>query len=309
MLELFKVNDDQLSAAKILIVDDQIINLEIVRACLEPHFNITCQAKSQDVVAQASAMQPDLIILDVSMPEIDGLTLCGLLKTNSPTKDIPVIFLTGMDDSEEACWNAGGADFVEKPVSEVTLYNRVKVQLKLKFYADNAQLYASIDSLTGVYNRLLFDTQLRVAIGHSARTESSFGYILIDLDNFKRINDNYGHAFGDRCLKSVAQALRDAAKRPMDVVGRYGGEEFMILLPDTDDRGVVSVADSVMENIRSISVKPSPDGDAVKLSVSAGVMCVKANKDMTVESIFSQADKAMYEAKHNGKDRYAIVSQ
>tara|TARA_Y100000296_G_scaffold59294_1_gene68418 strand:- start:1072 stop:1359 length:288 start_codon:yes stop_codon:yes gene_type:complete len=95
----------------------------------------------------------------------------------------------------------------------------------------------------------------------------------------------------------------------MDVVGRYGGEEFMILLPDTDDRGVVSVADSVMENIRSISVKPSPDGDAVKLSVSAGVMCVKANKDMTVESIFSQADKAMYEAKHNGKDRYVIVSQ
>ena len=300
MLELFKVNDEQLSSAKILIVDDQIINLEIVRACLEPHFNITCQAKSQSVVEQASALQPDLIVLDISMPEIDGLTLCGLLKANDSTKDIPVIFLTGMGDSEEACWNAGGADFVEKPVSEVTLYNRVKVQLKLKFYADNAQLYASIDSLTGVYNRLLFDTQLRAAMGQSARSQSSFGYILIDLDNFKRINDDYGHAFGDRCLKSVAQALRDAAQRPMDVVGRYGGEEFMILLPDTDAAGAVRVAEMVLENIRAISLRPIPDSDIVQLSASAGVLCVKANKEMTVESIFSQADEAMYQSKQMG---------
>jgi len=308
MLELFKVNEDQLSSAKILVVDDQIINLEIVRACLEPHYNITCQAESGKVVEQAVSIQPDLILLDVSMPEIDGLTLCGLLKANEATKHIPVIFLTGLDDSEEACWNAGGADFVQKPVSEVTLFNRVRVQLKLKFYTDNAQLYASIDSLTGVYNRLLFDTQLRATIGHSIRTKAAFGYILIDLDNFKRINDEYGHAFGDRCLKSVAQALRDAAQRPMDVVGRYGGEEFMILLPDTNDAGVVRVAESVLDKIRAIQLKPGPSDDAVYLSASAGVMCAHGTKGMTVESIFSRVDAAMYEAKHNGKDQYVVVN-
>ena len=308
MLELFKVNEDQLSSAKILVVDDQIINLEIVRACLEPHYNITCQAESGKVVEQAVSIQPDLILLDVSMPEIDGLTLCGLLKANEATKHIPVIFLTGLDDSEEACWNAGGADFVQKPVSEVTLFNRVRVQLKLKFYTDNAQLYASIDSLTGVYNRLLFDTQLRATIGHSIRTKAAFGYILIDLDNFKRINDKYGHAFGDHCLKSVAQALRDAAQRPMDVVGRYGGEEFMILLPDTDDAGVVRVADSVLDRIRAIRLKPDSSDDIVHLSASAGVMCAHGTKGMTIESLFSRVDAAMYEAKHNGKDRYVVVT-
>ena len=308
MLELFKVNDEQLASAKILIVDDQIINLEIVRSFLEPDYQITCQEHSTKVIEQVYALRPDLIILDVSMPEIDGLSLCRQLKANEDTENIPVVFLTGQDDSEEACWNAGGADFVQKPVSEITLSNRIKVQLKLKFYSENAQLYASIDSLTGVYNRLLFDTQLRATLGQSVRTQDPFGFILIDLDNFKLINDGHGHSFGDLCLKTVAQVLRSAAKRPMDVVGRYGGEEFMVLLPDTDEAGATRVADSIMEGLRSIRLK-SASGDEVRVTASGGVMCVQGQKGMTAEWLFSQADAAMYEAKRNGKDRYIVVGE
>ncbi|ENM3939016.1 diguanylate cyclase [Vibrio cholerae] len=292
--------------ATILVVDDQPINIQIVFQVLGNEYNILMATSGKQAIKVCHDSRPDLILLDVVMPEQDGLETCRQLKADKQLADIPVIFVTGLQHQtdEDACWDAGGVDFIQKPFNTNTLRNRVKAHLTLKRQADLLRSLAYLDGLTGIYNRSYFDNVLSIQLAQHRRKLSPLAVLMIDIDYFKKYNDTFGHLAGDDALRKVASALKHSV-RQADMVARYGGEEFVVLLADTDINGAVTVAKKMLHHVLELDIAP-PKTPATKLSISVGIAVADEAKGYD-SNIIELADQQLYLSKQRGRNTYSVV--
>lgn len=293
-----------LSQATILIVDDQPINIELLKGILEDDYRIMTADSGLKALQCCQEMMPDLVILDVVMPELDGLQTCHILKADLNTSNIPIIFVTAVTEQHEenACWDAGGIDFLNKPVNPLTLHHRVKAQLTIKLQSDLLRAQAYMDGLTHIYNRRYFDDYYAKQQVHAKRSGEALCILLIDIDFFKQYNDHFGHLQGDICLKRVASILKATLCRPLDIVARYGGEEFVCILPATDIHGASVVAEKLLVAVQQLDM-PHPASEHNVLTISIGVGCYKKAIE-NADTLMQLADKNLYMAKTAGRNRY-----
>lgn len=292
---------------RILVVDDNAANIVQVRGILGPEVDVFAATDGRQALTIIDKLAPDLIVMDVQMPGMDGLETCRHLRADDKMRDIPVIFMTagGNATDEDACWMAGGSDFVSKPINATTLRHRVRAQLMIKAQSDRLRGLAYVDALTGLPNRQRFNNQFDAEFRRSLRNGIPLSLLIMDVDYFKLYNDHYGHVAGDLCLNGIGACLKSAATRPGDLVARFGGEEFVGLLPETQLNGALHVANVILDNVRDAKIEhvASPIGSHV--SASIGVTCwIPGRSSITEvdqESLLREADRLLYRAKAAGR--------
>ena len=322
----------------ILIVDDSLTNLGVLFNFLsEAGFTVLLARDGASAIHKAHSACPDVILLDIIMPGLDGFETCRRLKANESTQNIPVIFMTALSQTSVVVkgFQLGAVDYITKPTQQEIVLARVTTHLTLQklrhsLQSQNAQLkqeiqqrqqaegalrkanqelkcLASIDDLTQVANRRRFDECLNLAWRISVREQLPLSLLLCDIDFFKLYNDSKGHQAGDVCLQQVVQAMRRAVKRAADLVARYGGEEFAVILPNTHGEGAVKVAEEIRLSLRRLSlVHPqSPISEYVTFSV--GVSTTVPCHESSPEELIAAADQALYQAKEGGRDRVVFA--
>ena len=278
----------------------------LLESILESVFTCATVESGEEAISYCEANLPDLVLLDMNMPDIDGLDVCTALKASPETNHIPVIFVTSTMDieSENACWEVGASDFVMKPVNASTLTHRIKTHLQNKLRTEFLEMMTFHDQLTGLYNRMYLTNEIPLLIKQVARDNGTVGAIMIDIDYFKLFNDTYGHLEGDICLQKVAQIVSDTVKRPKDAVIRFGGEEFLVVLPYIDHQGTKLVAHQLVEAVANARI-PHGKGIENRVSISAGFAVWKATDvvEDDVAALIEDADISLFEAKELGRNQ------
>lgn len=293
-------------AQRILIVDDSVENIDILVSIFKDDYMVAAALNGQKALAMAQKTLPDLILLDIMMPEMDGYEVCARLKKNDATKNIPVIFVTASMETldELKAFKMGAVDYITKPFQPVVVKTRVRTHLNLKEKNDMLEALASLDGLTNIYNRRKFDQTLTKEWKRALRNQEDLSLILIDIDHFKQFNDNYGHMNGDECLIKVARTLQSTINRPGDFLGRYGGEEFVVVLPGTDLKGGQAIAESFRQAIINLNIGHEYSKVAEYLTISIGVATIRPQKESTgPAALIEAADKMMYTSKENGRNQ------
>lgn len=288
--------------SRLLLVDDQAINIRILHQIFAADHDVFMATSGAEALTFCKATPPDLVLLDVVMAGMDGLEACRQLKTDPDTASIPVIFVTALDDSdgEAACWDAGGVDFITKPINAMTVRNRVRAHLTLKHQSDLLRRMAWLDGLTGVANRRQFDDRIAREWRRCLRQGAPLSVAAIDIDWFKPFNDTYGHLAGDDCLGQVAAAIQSSLLRPGDLVARVGGEEFTCLLPDVDADGACVIGERINAAIAGLRIAHggSPKG---AVTASIGIACEIPTAQDGADALLERADRSLYRAKHGGR--------
>lgn len=291
--------------SRVLVVDDQDVLLQSMVALFGGDHDVALATRGEQVLPLAIQQQPDLILLDVVMPDVSGYDVCRRLKAHPQTRDIPVIFLTGMSDagSEALGFGLGAVDFIAKPFHAEVVRARVRTHLTLKRQRDLLRSWVFVDGLTGIANRRHFDERLQTEWGRAERTGKPLSLLLVDVDRFKNFNDRLGHQAGDDCLRLVARAVTAAIRRPGDLAARYGGEEFVCLLPDTDEAGAVSLAEAVRQRVPAeVAAAGLREPAWPRVTVSIGVATVPDAHHRSAADLLFQADHNLYRAKAGGRD-------
>ena len=293
---------------KILIADDERFNLNILVDILKPDYKVIVAKDGKQALKRAESNPPDLILLDIMMPEMDGYEVCKNLKENEQTKDIPVIFITAMKEegNEAKGFDLGAVDYITKPFQAAIVMARVKTQLKMKWQADMLRKMASIDGLTEIPNRQKFEEVFDREWRRAVRKKTPLSVLLMDIDFFKQYNDAYGHGRGDKCLKAVAQALAGTIRRPGDFVARYGGEEFIAVLPETDIPGAMTIAETMRSNVELLKILHAQSVPLDFVTISIGVSSVFPSggfSDAALVSVVAAADEMLYKAKAAGRNQ------
>ncbi|MBU0511830.1 MAG: diguanylate cyclase [Chloroflexi bacterium] len=306
--------------ATVLVVDDSQTNLKILTDYLsKTGYEVLVARSGEDALQLAELAQPDAILLDMMMPGIDGFETCRRLRKNENTREIPVIFMTSLADAKSKVegFEAGGSDYVTKPffIEEVLMRLRLHIErkrmeqdlkeeiIKIKQVEEELRILATKDSLTGLNNRRhFFDISVREFDRHQ-RYGSEISIAMLDLDHFKRVNDTYGHKAGDQVLRFIAQLCLHSL-RGVDVVGRYGGEEFVILMPETGKHRATQVAERLRKEIENSRI--AIDNDIITITASLGIASDHHNNSSSLEELLNCADEALYEAKEAGRNRVVI---
>ena len=293
---------------KILIADDERFNLNILVDILKPDYRVIVAKDGKQALERAKSNPPDLILLDIMMPEMDGYEACKNLKENEQTKDIPVIFITAMKEegAEVKGFDLGAADYITKPFQAAIVIARVKTQLKMKWQADMLRQMASIDGLTEISNRQKFEEVFDREWNRAVRNKTPLSVAFMDIDFFKQYNDAYGHGRGDKCLKEVAQALVESTRRPADFVARYGGEEFIAVFPETDMSGAMTIAEVMRRNVELLKIPHAQSLPLDYVTISIGVSSVFPSggfSDAALVSVVAAADEMLYKAKAAGRNQ------
>ena len=290
---------------RLLIVDDQPVNVRALHETFAADHQVFMAIGGEQALQRCADHRPDLVLLDVSMPGLDGYEVCRRLKADLATRDIPVIFVTAHNDeaSETRGLEVGAVDFISKPFNPQIVRARVKTHLTLKMQADLLRRWAYIDGLTGMHNRRSFDERLASEWARAVRSQAMLSVAMLDVDHFKRYNDRYGHQAGDECLRSVAAALKPVLKRPGDLLARYGGEEFVCLLPDTDLAGALTVAEQLRQRVEAQRIEHAGATVAAVITVSVGVCSSLATPNGSAAELVRQADAHLYTAKSGGRNQ------
>ena len=303
---------NEIQKQTVLVVDDEPPNIQALGSLLKDEYRIQVAnsgEKALAIVQDETQPLPDLILLDIQMPGIDGYEVCRTLKEDPKTEGIVVIFVTARDatSDEEYGLKLGAVDYISKPISSAIVRARVDTHMNLKRKTDMLERFALLDGLTGIHNRRYFDEQLEKEVGRNIRENRPVSVIMMDIDHFKEFNDHYGHGAGDQCLKKVARALTDTLSRPGDTLCRYGGEEFVALLPGSDDDGAGVVAERLREAVEALSVAHEYSGVSNVVTLSLGIACKEptGEEKSTAESLLKLADEALYSAKRAGRNRVA----
>jgi diguanylate cyclase (GGDEF)-like protein len=291
------------SKAKLLVVDDQPINIRVMHQIFGAQYQIFMATSGEQALDLCRSNPPDLVLLDIVMPGMDGFEVCTALKADPVTRDIPVIFVTAHTDAaqETRGLELGAGDFISKPVNPAVVRARVKTQLTLKFQSDLMRKLVFLDGLTGVFNRRYFDQQLAIEIARSARKQSPLALIMVDVDFFKRFNDRYGHQAGDDCLRQIALSLKESLRRPADLVARYGGEEFACILPDTAFEDAMGIARELQQNVHNKAIAHDGSDVAPVVTISLGVAGHAGPAVASATALLTLADAQLYRAKHAGR--------
>ncbi|SMC20357.1 diguanylate cyclase (GGDEF) domain-containing protein [Andreprevotia lacus DSM 23236] len=288
-----------------MLVDDQPLNIRVLHELLQGDYDLYMATSGAQALALAQQLLPDLILLDLVMPDMDGYAVLRQLQQDDATRTIPVVFVTATQEEadEEAGLALGAVDFITKPIKPAIVRARVRTQLTIKRQADQLRVLAQVDGLTGIANRRRFDEMLSAEWLRCARQGEPLSLILIDVDFFKRYNDHYGHQMGDTCLRQVAHALADAVHRSHDLLARYGGEEFVCLLPDTDADGAAHIGELMLERIRALRLPHAQSDVAEWITVSAGCASVLPEPGQDPALLIALADQRLYRAKQQGRAR------
>lgn len=290
----------------VLIVDDQPLNIKMLAEALGDDCLVKAATNGRTALKICRMPdKPDLILLDVIMPEMDGHEVCRRLKNDTATKDIPIIFITAKNETkdEEYGFKIGAVDYITKPFSPVIVQARVRTHLILKRNIDLLESLAFIDGLTGIPNRRRFDQVLEDEWRRSLRGRTPLSLLIADVDYFKRYNDHYGHGAGDECLRRIAAAIASSVQRPGDFVARYGGEEFVIVLPTSDRRGVCRVAQRIQANLDAMGIPHSHSLVADQVTISLGGYTMIPTVGTSAGTLVECADKLLYQAKQSGRNK------
>jgi len=293
------------SRPTVLVVDDSLEALNGLCNLLRADCNALFGFNGLEALALATSESPDLIVLDVAMPGMDGYEVLRRLKEEPCTQDIPVIFLTapGPSVSEVRALELGAIDFVTKPYDPAILKLRMQNQLAYKRSLDLAMALSLGDALTGIANRRRFDEHLQQEWNRALRNQKPISMILMDIDHFKRFNDALGHPAGDACLQRVAEVLKNSLKRSMDFVARYGGEEFVCILSETDAPGALDVAKRIAARMAAAAIAHPDSPVASTVTLSLGVATMIPTQDQSPLDLTQEADSRLYEAKRLGRNR------
>jgi len=289
----------------VLIVDDTPANIEMLSEALSDQYEVLFATSGQDALHIAAEQHPDLILLDVMMPEMDGYEVCTRLKGDAMTQTIPIIFVTAMDHEEEETkgLNVGAIDYLAKPIRPAIVRARVRNHLELKRYRDNLESLSSTDGLTGIANRRRFDEFLAREWLRARRCQAPLSLILMDIDLFKDFNDHYGHLAGDDCLRHLAREMTACVRRPTDLVARYGGEEFACLLPDTDAEGAMSIGHKLLRQVDTLHIPHAKSAVADHVTLSLGVATLIPVVGQPASDLVRTADECLYAAKRHGRNQ------
>lgn len=303
----------ELAGMKVLIVDDTLENIDIlVHICKQKDLEVSIAKNGSAALELIGQNKPDLILLDIMMPGINGYEVCRKLKEQEDTKDIPVIFITALSDTLNVVkgFEVGGVDYIVKPFEEMEVLARVRTQLSLqKLVTEKNELIreldslARIDPLTGLSNRrdimeILNNEQFRYE-----RYGKTYAVIMGDIDHFKKINDQFGHDTGDYILKGVANSLKNEVRK-VDFLSRWGGEEFLVVLPETNLSGGAKVAELMLKSLQKEKFKVN--GKDISVTMSFGIGC-HTGKGMTLDELLKMADERLYAAKERGRNQVVSI--
>ena len=290
----------------ILIVDDEPSNLRLLSHILDPLYTIYTAKNGENAIEKAKEFLPDLILLDIIMPDMDGYDVLRALKNMDTTKHIPVIFITGLSSSEdeEKGLSLDAADYISKPFSSKIVKLRVHNQIQIINQVRTIEYLSKIDQLTDIPNRRSFDEKMHIEWHRAVRENTSVSILMIDIDNFKIYNDTYGHQQGDVVLQTMGKILKRVLMRPTDSYARWGGEEFTVLLPNTGLSGAMNIAEHIREDMQKYEI-PCVDGTITRVTLSIGVNSIKPLQNSSVDLFISDADEALYTAKRTGRNKVA----
>ena len=318
---------------KVLVVDDSTETGQILEETLKDFgYQVSMVHSAQEAFEtiglsfeETGRIGVDLIIMSLSMPDMDGIEATFRLKSLDELRDIPIIIMTAQkdDDSMRESFDAGAADFIDKSFNKVELHARVRSLLKLKQEMDRRKditqqletanrklrLLSSIDGLTGIPNRRTLDRFMENEWARATRTKSSLAVVMMDIDYFKQYNDNYGHQKGDEALRLIGKALEVVIKRPSDIVARYGGEEFAMVLGYADNRDALLMAEKVRDSIELLKIPHEFSKAGNFITISAGISSIVPNGEATILSLVKNADKALYQAKNEGRNRVKVYGR
>ena len=288
---------------QILIVDDEV-SVNTLGSSLAKHYQVLGAKNGiQAIKIIKSNPQIDLILLDVQEPENNGFEICKKIKSNRIAKDIPLMFISTNEDEEERGLTMGAIDFIARPFSQTILELRVKNQLKLKRQRDLLKHLSRTDSLTGMWNRSKFDEFLKNEWLRATREQTHLSLIMIDIDFFKKFNDFYGHTSGDECIKKITQAIQKSIDRSQDLAARFGGEEFICVLPNTDLSGAVHIAEIIQKNCLKLKIPHKGSQISPFVTISIGVSSIIPNRSSSSQSLIQIADEMLYKAKSKGRNK------
>lgn len=324
--------------ATILIVDDSPTNLQaLFDFLMNAGFRVLLAQDGESAILKATEISPDVILLDIIMPGIDGFETCRRLKANPSTQEIPVIFMTALAQTSVVVkgFELGAVDYITKPTQQEIVLTRVKTHLTIQklqrsLQQQNWQLQqeimqrrhaevalqnaneelkrlATLDGLTQVANRRRFDEYLTKVWQILVRERLPLSLLMCDVDFFKRYNDSKGHQAGDECLQKVAQAMKHTVKRPADLVARYGGEEFVVVLPNTHAEGALVVAQKIQQTIAALALIHPESTISQYITLSIGVSCTIPSQQISPEALIAAADRALYQAKQLGRNRTVFL--
>ncbi len=293
--------------SNILIVDDERLNVEVLNALLKDHYSITVAMNGEQALEAArSKTKPDLILLDIMMPNMDGYEVCRKLKADQKTKDIPVIFVTAMDsiDDETKGFDVGAVDYITKPIRTAVAKARINTHLELKSQRDYLSTLSQRDGLTGVANRRKFNECLENEYQKALVEKSNLSLLMIDIDCFKSYNDYHGFLEGDDVLKLIAATIESKMESSTDLVARFGGELFSCVLPGRDYDAMVTVGQTILDAIRDLKIPHELSTVADNLTVSIGGINFVPQSHSHVEDAIVLAEDKLCHAKESGRDRF-----
>ena len=310
---------------RVLLVDDQMIIAEAVRRMLQPQpdFDFHWVKRGTDALQAALDWQPTVVLQDLVMPDIDGFAVVTQFHQHEVLQYVPIVVLTTQEDPQTKAkgFSLGANDYLVKLPDEVELLARLRYhsaayvrrmerneafralresERKLALANIKLQQLADIDGLTGIANRRRFDDVLAAEWLRGQRNQHSLALLMCDIDFFKLFNDRHGHLAGDQCLRKVATELNESLRRPGDIAARYGGEEFSLVLPNTDLDGALAIAEVCRQRVEALGMPNQPDRT---VTLSIGVACLVPVEGMQPEDLIEQADRALYEAKHTGRNK------
>jgi diguanylate cyclase (GGDEF)-like protein len=291
--------------ATILIVDDEISNIEIMNEALGDNYEICFATSGEQALALVHQTMPDLVLLDVVMPGIQGFEVCQRLKADPVLADIPVIFTTGLGDTADEVrgLSLGAIDYVTKPIEPVILRNRVKNHVELKRLRDHLAEMAVTDALTGLHNRRKLDGLLKQAVDSLSSKQDWLSILMLDIDFFKQFNDAYGHPSGDRCISMVAAALNRAVASASGYSARYGGEEFACVLPSADIERAREVAFEIRNQVQQLRIPHESSSVSPFVTISIGIATARSQPGLEPQVWTQTADEQLYQAKSAGRDQ------
>jgi len=290
---------------KVLVADDDAVNRDVLGELLKPEYTVLLAKNGAQTLERAMRHLPDLILLDVMMPDMDGYEVLRRLRADPLTEHISVIFISGLDrpEDEASGLKMGASDYITKPFNQTVVMARVALHLQVVRQRRMLERLANIDGLTELANRRRFDEVYELEWQRARRSGRPLSLALLDIDAFKQYNDRYGHPAGDRALRAVARLAAAAMRRPADLAARYGGEELVLLLPETGAAEARRVVSQLRETVAGLAIAHEASSVAPFLTASVGGATFEADSFEDAAQLFEAADAELYRAKQAGRNR------
>lgn len=290
---------------KIVIIDDSKMNLQTLTDILSKDYNVIPAKTGSSGIAKILNYKPSLILLDIIMPVLNGFEVLDTLKSMEETKDIPVIFITGISDSEtEAkCLMLGAVDYITKPFNPQVVMARVNTHIQLYTYRKTIENLLSIDALTGIHNRRSYDDYIQSEWKRSIALGFPLSFAILDIDYFKKHNDTYGHLMGDNTLHTIASFLNEQSEKCDFYLARYGGEEFVMIFSNTNRAEALKITDHIRTKIQDLKIENKSSPVCEFITVSIGGNTIYPKPPDCIEHFIQSADKMLYLAKEQGRNQ------